>query len=109
MVASWLQGHFCHSHATCYAIERIGGDKRDRTADLLHAMPFFMIPARSLKCFIFNKINMITSRDFTACPIDTHEHHCYLVARWLLEIKWSRYGVNSETYYQICCRYNEAK
>ena len=38
MVASWLQGHFCHSHATCYAIERIGGDKRDRTADLLHAI-----------------------------------------------------------------------
>jgi hypothetical protein len=65
----------------------IGGARRNRTADLLHAMPFFMILALSLKCLIFNKINEITSRDFPACPIDTRKYHCYLVARWLLVIK----------------------
>jgi hypothetical protein len=64
-----------------------GGARRDRTADLLHAMPFFVVLAFSSKCRIFNNINAITSRVFPACPIDTRKFRCYLVARWLLEIK----------------------
>ena len=56
-----------------------------------------------LKCIIFNKINCIASRDFPACPIDTRNFRCYLVARWLLEIKRARDGFSSKTHNQISC------
>ncbi len=74
-----------------------GGARRDRTADLLHAIPFFMIPPLTLNCIIFNKFNKMTSHDFPACPIDTRKYHCYLVARWLLEIKWAHEWLQFES------------
>jgi hypothetical protein len=64
-----------------------GGARRNRTADLLHAIPLFVVLALSIKCLIFNNINKITARVFPACPIDTRKFSCYFVARWLLEIK----------------------
>jgi hypothetical protein len=87
LVASWPLGQFCRFRTTALVFERIGGARRNRTADLLHAIPLFVVPALSSKYLIFNNINTITSRDFPACPIDTRKFRCYLVARWLLEIK----------------------
>ena len=71
-------------------------------------MPVFANPALSSNCTIINKINYLASRDFPPCPIDTRVFHCYLVARWLLEIKRVRHDISSKTYYQIGCRQHEA-
>jgi hypothetical protein len=65
-----------------FTIQTVGCNMPAPTiAVALHAMPIFTIAVLSLKRFKFNKINMITARDFPALPIDTPRYHCYLVAR----------------------------
>jgi RHS repeat-associated protein len=46
---------------------------RSRTADLLHAMPFFACQSFSPSYLIFNNFNSLTARECTACPIEAQD------------------------------------